>query len=238
MSTVTRTTEEFSSRRRINYGSGSNATPSLTSSSAVLSPHKHYYTKDKDGIEAYLIKFNIGDFNFDEISIRTEGYRLIVQGRSKINTPEAKDFSREFTRDFTLPQDVDPFSIKAQLDEKTRDLTLTSQLVDMPIVQKLINSRLDSSCGMISKKNIATGFEYELFVGPELRDGEVSLEITKNKDATLLSISISKTTTDNYGDSKLEMKRTIKVDNDVDIKNIEKEMNSKTATLQVKIPQK
>lgn len=79
------TTEEFSTRRKIR-GSGPNAGGSsvdflrakqypLTplSVNASLSPHKAYYDKDVDGLNCYYIEFNIGNFQFDEISIRTEG---------------------------------------------------------------------------------------------------------------------------------------------------------------------
>jgi hypothetical protein len=77
MTTTRKTTEEFSSRRRIRYGDGDevrkNPPYSLTPSTASLSAHKHYYGKDENDNKAYYIEFNIGDFEFDEISIRTEG---------------------------------------------------------------------------------------------------------------------------------------------------------------------
>ena len=74
---IVKTTEEFSSRRKVRYGGGDSTRSNypLTSSSvnASLSPHKASYGRDSEGAEAYFIEFNIGDFNFDEISIRTEG---------------------------------------------------------------------------------------------------------------------------------------------------------------------
>ena len=79
MTTTVKTTEEFSTRRKIRYGGSSdlNKQPTFTLSpstvSASLSPHKYYYAKDQDDNDAYFIEFHIGDFNFDEISIRTEG---------------------------------------------------------------------------------------------------------------------------------------------------------------------
>ena len=79
MTTTVKTTEEFSSRRKLRYGAsgelGKSPMYSLSPSSvsASISPHKYHYGKDQDGNEAYFIEFNIGDFNFDEISIRTEG---------------------------------------------------------------------------------------------------------------------------------------------------------------------
>jgi hypothetical protein len=74
---VVKTTEEFSSRRKVRYGQPPDAssTSSLhrTSTNASFSPHKYFYGKDNEGHDAYFIEFNIGDFNFDEITIRTEG---------------------------------------------------------------------------------------------------------------------------------------------------------------------
>ena len=83
MSTIVKTSEEFSSRRKIRYGGGGDSSNiykekplySLTPSSinASITPHKCYYGKDADENNAYFIEFNIGDFRFDEITIRTEG---------------------------------------------------------------------------------------------------------------------------------------------------------------------
>ena len=87
---VVKTTEEFSSRRKVRYGGGDSTPPSkypLTSSStnASLSPHKSFYGRDSDGAEAYFIEFCIGDFNFDEITIRTEGTTPYVHLTIKIS---------------------------------------------------------------------------------------------------------------------------------------------------------
>ena len=91
MSTVVKTSEEFSSRRKVRYGlTDTPAMPSIYKDSKVLysltpntinasiTPHKSYYGKDSDGNNAYFIEFNIGDFRFDEISIRTEGKLKII----------------------------------------------------------------------------------------------------------------------------------------------------------------
>ena len=126
MSTIVKTTEEFSTRRKLRYCSNENKIPYTLNSSALaanISPHTCYYDKDQDGASIYLIEFKIGEFNFDEISIRTEGHRLIVQGKSK-QGKDPDELSREFTRDFTLPNNVDQYSIRAQLDEATRQLSL------------------------------------------------------------------------------------------------------------------
>jgi len=141
MSTVVKTCEEFTTRRKIRYGGNSNSDTfkssgfgTLTPSSvnASLSPHKSYYGRDQDDVPCYFIEFNIGDFQFDEITIRTEDHRrLVVHGKSKCS--DSDDISREFTRDFTLPSNVDQYSVRAQLEETTRQLTLIGQLTETAI---------------------------------------------------------------------------------------------------------
>ena len=81
------TCEEFSTRRKIRgTGPSTLGTTSVDflkakqypltplSINASLSPHKAYYDKDQEGNNCYYIEFNIGNFQFDEISIRTEGF--------------------------------------------------------------------------------------------------------------------------------------------------------------------
>lgn len=75
-----RTVSEFTSRRKITYGGGSNATENRESlgsrplkPEAAISEHKAYYSKLDDDSEVYIVEFNIGDFRFDELNIRTEG---------------------------------------------------------------------------------------------------------------------------------------------------------------------
>jgi len=239
MSTITKTVEEFSSRRKIGYGMGASDQPqyTLTPSTAALSPHKHFYGKDQDGNEAYFVEFNIGDFSFDEISIRTEGHRLIVQGRSKLNTPAAANYSREFTRDFTLPAEVDQFSIKAQLDEVTRKLSLIGQVIDAPVSQTSLGSSSSSSCklGSIKEKSTSSGIDYEIFVGFDLKDGSVNIEAPTD---SALVVRVTKKDSDKYGDATLELKRTIKLAADANINAIEQGLNPRTAICHIKVPRK
>lgn len=251
MATRVKTTEEFSSRRKVRYGLGSEVTRSkpLTASStnASLSPHKSYYGKDQDDSDVYFIEFNIGDFNFDEISIRTEGHRLIVQGKSQVGH-DAEEFSREFTRDFTLPINVDQYSIKAQLDEATRLLTLIGQV--LPEVEKA-NSTASSSfhaehssssfvssgakLGSIKENHSARSFEYEIFLGNELKDGQTTIEIT---GYNTLIVRVVKNDWDKNGDFGLELKRQIKLPAGANPQNIEHGIDTRSASLLIKVPVK
>lgn len=257
---IVKTTEEFSSRRKVRYGGGDSTPPSkypLTSSSvnASLSPHKSFYGRDSDGTEAYLIEFNIGDFNFDEISIRTEGRRLIVQGKSRVDRGK-EELSREFTRDFTLPSNVDQYSIKAQLDEATRLLTLIGRVKQAVSNGAASNSggdylstmnslSLSSSSGSsdwvtqstkIGSVHEARGhrtIDYEVYLGQELKDGSVNIEIS---GYNTLAIRVSKSDWDKYGDFAFELKRQIKLPPGTDSHNIEHGIDPRTACLFVKVP--
>jgi len=270
------TTEEFSTRRKIR-GSGPNAGGSsvdflrakqypLTplSVNASLSPHKAYYDKDVDGLNCYYIEFNIGNFQFDEISIRTEGqHRLIVQGKAKADDEE---ICREFTRDFCLPKNVDQYSIKAQLEETTRVLTLVGQVEDSAsrrtsASNSVCNSAVSSHANIrslmddstVSEQSIASTvaptfkigsiketktsecIDYEIYLGDELKEGQVQLEMA---GLTTLVIKVSSNDWDSNGDSSLILKRQIKLPHGVDSQHTQHGIDSSSANLLVKVPLK
>lgn len=245
-----KTTEEFSSRRKVRYGGGDASSVKgypLTSSSvnASLSPHKATYGRDADGSEAYFIEFNIGDFNFDEVSIRTEGRRLIVQGKSKHESGK-EELSREFTRDFTLPNNVDQYTIKAQLDEHTRQLTLIGKVKEA-VTQTTTSTTVSSSSassfsdwgsaklGTVRESRNARTQDYEIYLGNDLKDGQVSIEIS---GYNALVIRVTKNDWDRNGDFSLELKRTIKLPFGVNPQNIEHGIDSRAGSLFVKVPLK
>ena len=223
MSTIVKTTEEFSTRRKLRYGAGENKPPtySLNSSSltANLSPHKCYYDKDETGNNIYTIEFKIGEFNFDEISIRTEGHRLIVQGKSKLGR-EPDEISREFRRDFTLPNDVEQGSIRAQLDEATRQLSLIGNVRKVErkehVELRATSDELDLSSmslrtqkvGSIKESRTSGHVEYEIYLGGELKDGQINIDISGHNQ---LNIRAIKSDWDKNGDFSVELKRQIKL---------------------------
>nr|ADR79326.1 Hsp30 [Brachionus ibericus] len=243
---IVKTSEEFSSRRKVRYGTGSESkplTPSTTNAS--LSPHKTHYGKDQDGQEAYFIEFNIGDFDFKEITIRTEGRRLIVTGKSKL-AQTAEEFSREFKRDFTLPANVDQYSIAAQLDEERQQLMLIGKVVHEPEnVQKqtynsttsaeYASSSFSAKIGSIKENNTGKSFDYEIFLGNDLKDGQTTIEIT---GYNVLVVRVIKNDWDRNGDFSYELKRQIKLPAGANPQNIEHGIDKRTATLLVKVPAK
>jgi HSP20 family molecular chaperone IbpA len=202
-----------------------------------LSPHKNFYAKDQDGNNAYFIEFNIGDFNFDEITIRTEGHRLIVQGKSKVGE-DAEEVNREFTRDFTLPNNVDQYSIKAQLDEATRMLSLIGQIVEpeqkeAPSVSAGLASMSLSKLGAIKETKSGNSIEYVIYIGTELANGQCSLELSGYSN---LVIRVYKNELDKFGEYNYELKRQIKLPANADSHNIEHGIDRSTCTLFLKVP--
>lgn len=237
---VVKTTEEFSSRRKVRYGANTESKPlTPTTTNASLSPHKTYYGKDQDGQDAYFIEFNIGDFDFKEITIRTEGRRLIVNGKSKISQ-NIEEVSREFKRDFTLPSNVDQYSIAAQLDEETRQLLLIGKIVveqEKQAFSSTTSSEFASSSfakiGSLKENNNSKFYEYEIFLGNDLKEGQTNIEVTGYN--TLL-VRVIKNDWDRNGDFSYELKRQIKLPSGANPQNFEHGIDKRTATLLVKVP--
>lgn len=61
-------------------------------------------------------------FKEDDLSVRVDANRLVVSGRREVNE-DTEHFKghcvREFTRSYTVPETVDPFSMEAQLSGDT-----------------------------------------------------------------------------------------------------------------------
>lgn len=270
----TKTVSEFSSSRKIRYGDGSRKnTPTdisnLRSAANTRLPlsyedaiqqHTAKYEKDVNGNDIYVIEFQIGTFNFDELTIKTETNKLNVQGKSKIKEDNDDELSREFKREFKLPKEVDEKSIKAELDEKTRQLKLvgqvhhqeqaTSSRVNAATQQQSFtsmssdkfnaesyqsfNSQASSlSIGNVKEVKSTNLLEYEIYLGNELKDGEVIFEVP-NK--TTLNIRIVKVGSDANGDFNLELKREIRLPFGAKLNNIDHGVDSRTKTLIIKVP--
>ncbi len=166
---------------------------------------------------------------------------MIVQGKSQQKGPE--EVSHEFTRDFTLPLDVDPFSIKAQLDDATKLLTLVGivktkeneyEKASSTRTSTQTSSSLSNDLKLgATKENQNKAFvEYEIFLGNDLRDGQIKLEIT----SYLMNVNVSKKNWDKFGDYYLELKRQIKLPANCDFSNIEYGVDMRTQCLLIKVP--
>ena len=141
--------------------------------------------------------------------------------------------------------DVDQYSIKAQLDESTRLLSLIGQVkgVEKETANVVSSSNLSSSSSSntlqekikvgTTKENRNTfNLEYEIYLGNDLKDGQVKVEAINNA----INISVSKRNWDKYGDYSIEFNRQIKLPLNLNVQRIEHGIDYRTASLHIKIP--
>ena len=166
---------------------------------------------------------------------------MIVQGQNKLGA-QSEEFSREFTRNFTIPSDVDQLTIRAQLDESTRLLTLIGQLKKQEEKSESTGTQsayddddMSRKIGSVSESRNANGITYEVYLGDALKDGEAFVELSGQNS---LLIRVIKNDWDKYGDFGFELKRKIKLPNDAVVQEIDHGLNKRTSTLVVKVPLK
>lgn len=218
-----------------------------------IGPHTAGYTKDASGNRVYVIEFNIGSFKFDELTIKTDSNRLFVKGCTKSIDDSEDEVKSDFKREFKLPKDCDETTIKAELDEKTRILRLTGQLAELSeknaasIQQSSYSSfnsekfnaeshqsfNMSQNIGDVREVKSTNLLEYEVYLGNELKDGEVIFEVP-NKST--LNIRICKNRSDANGDMNLELKREIRLPMGAKLNNIDNGVDSRTKTLIIKVP--
>lgn len=178
-----------------------------------------------------------------------------MQGKSRVDRGK-EELSREFTRDFTLPNNVDQYSIKAQLDEATRLLSLIGHVKQAVGASSSSSSNGDylsttnsvsmsahseswltssTKIGSVHEARSARSIDYEIYLGQELKDASVNIEIAAYNT---LVIRVSKSDWDKYGDFGFELKRQIKLPPGSNSQNIEHGIDPRTACLFVKVPLK
>jgi hypothetical protein len=177
--------------------------------------------------------------NFFEFLNQYVGNRLIVQGQNKLGA-QSEEFSREFTRNFTIPSDVDQLTIRAQLDESTRLLTLIGQLKKEEKKESNGNysaydDDIPRKIGSINETRNGKAITYEVYLGDALKDGEAFVEVSGQNS---LLIRVIKNDWDKYGDFGFELKRQIKLPNEAVVQEIDHGLNQRNSTLVVKVPLK
>lgn len=170
-----------------------------------------------------------------------------MNGKSKLVEETDDEVSRTFKREFKLPSDCDENSIKAELDEKTRQLKLVGTVVAQKAEQnssfssygndesyQAFSSAANSQeIGTVKETKHADHLEYEIYLGNELKDGQVIFEVP-NK--TTLNIRIIKNSSDSNGTLNFELKREIKLTPGAKLNNIDHGVDSRTKALLIKVP--
>lgn len=163
---------------------------------------------------------------------------MYVQGQSVLSA-NSDEFSREFSREFRLPNDVEANSIKAHLDEKTRELKLTG-LVVKQVKQSAASSTSHASSslqriGTVQEKKSASSIDFDVYLGEQLKDGQIIFEVP---NLVTLNVRVIKTDSDSFGSANLELKREIKLPHGAKLNNINHNIDSSTATLHIQVPLK
>ena len=78
--------------------------------------HKSFVEEDDMGRKKYKMQFEIGDFKPAEIQVRTEGRQLVVKGEREYKAGSAVE-SKQFNREITLPDFVEPTSVVSFLSD-------------------------------------------------------------------------------------------------------------------------
>lgn len=69
---------------------------------------------DKDGLS---IKMNVSHYEPDELSVKVVGDRLVISGKHEKKSDEYSFVSREFTREFLIPEEIDAETLGSRLTE-------------------------------------------------------------------------------------------------------------------------
>lgn len=83
---------------------------------AQTTSHKSFIEEDDHGNKKYKMVFDIGDFKPSEIQVKTEGRLLAVKGDREVQAGSATE-SKQFNREITLPDFVEPTSVTSFLSD-------------------------------------------------------------------------------------------------------------------------
>jgi len=87
----------------------------LDSGSSMLKVEQPFVT-DATGQKKLSLRFDCAQFKPEEISIKTMDKRLCVHAKHVEESPGRKVY-REFTREYTLPQHIDPIKLTSTLSK-------------------------------------------------------------------------------------------------------------------------
>ena len=150
---------------------------------------------------------------------------------------------RELKKEFNLPKDVEPNSIKAHLDEKSRELKLTgivtssfsktSEYSNSSEAYSEHYSVKKAKIGSIKETKGANSIDFEVHLGEQLKDGQIIFEVP---NLVTLNVRVIKTETDENGSFVLELKREIKLPVSAKLNNINHGIDNSTNNLLIQVP--
>jgi hypothetical protein len=155
------------------------------------------------------------------------------------------ELHRELKKEFNLPKDVDPNSIKAHLDEKNRELRLTGIVTSNFAQTNRYSEATDSfsehysvnkqKIGSIRETKGSNSIDFEVYLGDQLKDGQIIFEVP---NLVTLNVRVIKTETDEQGSFVLELKRELKLPMGAKLNNINHGIDNSTNYLLIQVPLK
>ncbi|RMZ96151.1 heat shock beta-1 isoform X2 [Brachionus plicatilis] len=88
---------------------------------------KSFIEEDDNANKRYKITFDVGDFKPDEIQVKTEGRLLVVKGDREIVAGSSSE-SKQFNREITLPDFVEPTTVTSFLSDGTLTIDAPVQM--------------------------------------------------------------------------------------------------------------
>lgn len=77
---------------------------------------RHPFIVDPEGNHKFSLRFNCSQFKPEEIEVKTLDKKLKVHAKH-VQEDEGRKITQEFTREFSLPENVDPNKLKSHLSE-------------------------------------------------------------------------------------------------------------------------
>ena len=74
------------------------------------------YVTDVEGKRILALRYDVSKFNPEEVTVKTTDNEVVVHAEHHEET-EGRKIRRQFTRKFTLPENVDPKALKATLSK-------------------------------------------------------------------------------------------------------------------------
>lgn len=78
---------------------------------------QNMFYNTKDGSKIFKVSFDVSQFVPEEINVKTQDNKLMVQAKHEEKADGGKVVSREFSRQVDIPSNVDPFSMHSVLSK-------------------------------------------------------------------------------------------------------------------------
>jgi hypothetical protein len=90
---------------------------------------KSVIEKDQNGRPVFRARFNVKDYQPEEVNVKMDGDRIIVHAEHQ-EKDGTKSVSREFSREVNIPREVDPLLLQCTIGRKLKKSPLIRSISD------------------------------------------------------------------------------------------------------------